>query len=189
MSPRPITELLRALRSGDHSAAGLLFNSVYSELSVIARRRLGAPARRSLALDTGDLVSELYVKLFPSGTAMEWQDRRHFFGTAAMAMRQIVVDHARSAGAAKRGGAQRPLPLDSSVFEIEEQSASILALHEALSRLERLDPRIARVVHLKYFVGMGVAEIAQLLETSERTVKRDLRKARAFLYEAMGGEP
>lgn len=189
MSARPVTELLRALRAGDHTIAGALFDCVHSELKLMARRRLGTPAQRSVTLDTGDLVSELYMKLFPAGTSMEWQDRRHFFGVAAMAMRQIIVDHARRAQAGKRGGARRPVPLDSSVFEIEEQADSIVALNEALSRLERLDPRISAVVQLKYFVGMDAGEIARIMETSESTVKRDLRKARAFLHEAIEGHP
>ena len=188
-APRPITELLRAVRNGDQTAAGALFDCVHSELKVMARRRLGTPARRSVTLDTGDLVSELYMKLFPAGTAMEWTDRRHFFSVAALAMRQIIVDHARRARAGKRGGGQRPVPFDSSVFEIEEQADSIVALNEALSLLERLDGRMSAIVQLKYFVGLDVAEIAAVMQLSERTVKRDLRKARAFLHAAIRGAP
>jgi len=184
MPPRPITELLRALRQGRPSAAQTLLPLVYDELRVMAKKRLARRGRQAVSLDTGELVHEVYLKLF-GGEPVDWKSRAHFFCVAAIATRQIIVDHARRMSAAKRGGAMRPLPLDSSVLVLEGQADQILALNDALSRLARFDERLARVVELRFFVGLSVEEVAQVLETSERTVKRDWRKARALLLEAM----
>lgn len=186
MPQRPITEILNALGRGEDSALTELLPIVYAQLQAMARRRLAPRDRRPVTLDTGALVHEVYLKLFGAEVnRIDWKSRGHFYGVAALAMRQIVVDHARRMSAAKRGGAARPLPLDSSVLPIEEQAEQIIALNDALSSLARLDERLARVVDLRFFVGLSVEEVAQVIGTSERTIKRDWRKARALLYEAM----
>jgi RNA polymerase sigma factor (TIGR02999 family) len=149
----------------------------------MARRRLGSrsPAQ---TLDTTALVHEAYLKLFDQ-TRLEWQDRRHFYSVVAMAMRQIIVDHARRRIARKRGGGQNPVDLDIVEIGADDRIEELLAVHEALEKLKALDERLARLVEMRYFGGFSVEETAKLLELSERTVKRDWRKARALLYEEL----
>jgi RNA polymerase sigma factor (TIGR02999 family) len=152
----------------------------------MAHRRL-SPGARDLTLDTTALVHEAYVRLFDR-SRLDWQDRRHFFSVAAMAMRQIIVDHARRRSAHKRGGDLRRVELDSNQLAVDDQAEEILALNDALSRLAKLDERLARVVELRFFAGLSVLEVAEVMETSERTVKRDWRKACALLYQALAPE-
>ena len=181
-----ITQILRELRDGASGAAEALLPLVYDELRVMAHRRM-SPGARDVTLDTTALVHEAYVRLFDR-SRLDWKDRRHFFSVAAIAMRQIVVDHARRRSAAKRGGDARRVDLDSTNLAIDAQADEIVALNDALSRLARLDERLARVVELRFFAGLSVEEVADVLETSERTVKRDWRKARALLYQAITAE-
>ena len=186
MSCNEITQLLRALREGGDGAIAALLPLIYEELHAMAHRRL-TPGARELTLDTTALVHETYIRLFDR-SQLDWQDRRHFFSVAAIAMRQIIVDHARRRGAAKRGGALQRVDLDASHLAVDEQAEEILALNEALSRLARLDERLARIVELRFFGGLSVEEVAEVMEMSERTVKRDWRKARALLHQAMTAE-
>ncbi len=181
-----ITRILRELRDGATAAADDLLPLVYDELRAIAHRRL-SPGARELTLDTTALVHEAYVRLFDR-SRLDWKDRRHFYSVAAIAMRQIVVDHARTRRAAKRGGRLQRVELDSHHLAVDERSEEILALHEALSRLAVLDARLARIVELRFFGGLSVEEVAQVMELSERTVKRDWRKARALLFQAITTE-
>lgn len=183
MSRDDITLILRDLRGGGSGAVEALLPLVYEELRAIAHRRL-SPGARDVTLDTTALVHEAYVRLFDR-SQLDWQDRRHFFSVAAIAMRQIVVDHARKRTAAKRGGGLKRLDLDATNLAVDEQAEEIVALNEALSRLARLDERLARIVELRFFGGLSVEEVAQVMDMSERTVKRDWRKARALLFQAM----
>ena len=183
MSRDDITQILRDLRGGKHGAAEALLPLVYAELRAMAHRRL-SPGARDVTLDTTALVHEAYLRLFDK-SVLDWKDRGHFFSVAAIAMRQIVVDHARKRSAAKRGGGLERIDLDSSRLALEQQGEEILALNDALSRLAQLDERLARVVELRFFAGLSVEEVAQVLDTSERTVKRDWRKASALLYQSM----
>jgi len=180
-----ITELLKAVRDGESTAADELLRIVYAELKAMARARLAPAGRRPITLDSGALVHEAYVKLFDRAP-MSWQDRRHFFSVAAIAMRQIIVDHARRAASAKRGGAVRPLQLDTDVVAVDEQSEQIVALDEALRQLARLDDRLATVVELRFFVGLNNKEIAQALAVNERTITRDWVKALFLLRQYYG---
>lgn len=152
---------------------------VYDELRLLASRRLrrSAPAG---SLDTTALVHELYLKLVQPAR-VDWRDRAHFLAVAAGAMRYIVVDHARRSSTAKRGGEVRHTSLDAAKLGAEIPSVEILALDQALERLARLDDRLARVVELLFFGGLTERETGEVLAVSERTVRRDWRKARAFL--------
>lgn len=159
---------------------------VYQELRILARAQLG-PFRSGQTLDTTALVHEAYLKL--AGEARtRFKDRKHFLTIASLAMRQILIDHARYHAARKRGGGKARLSLDQidpSSLAVDTQAAELLALDDALDRLSRLDARLARVVELRFFGGLAVEETAEILEVSVPTVKRDTRAARAFLSKAM----
>ena len=178
-----ITRLLHACRNGEAEAAERLFPLIYEELRSIARRRLGfrTPGQ---TLDTVGLVHEAYLRLFDS-TVLAWEDRTHFYAVVAVAMRQIIVDHARRRLAQKRGGGRIAVDLDVAAPSTEHPPEEILALHAALEELQMLDARLARVVELRFFAGFTLEEIAEMQGVSPRTVKRDWRKARALLYAAL----
>lgn len=183
-----ITELLVDLRSGDRAALDRLFDLVYQDLHLRAHRQLGGRSPGG-TLDTTALVHETYLKL-SDASQLELEDRRHFFAVAARAMRQIAVDHARRSLAQKRGGGAAMVTLDPSrlAADHEDVPTDIVALDRALGELTALDERLARTVELRFFAGLSVEETAELLGVSERTVKRDWRKARAFLYDALQGD-
>jgi RNA polymerase sigma factor (TIGR02999 family) len=182
-TPGEITRLLNEWRSGDRSAFDRLFPLIYNELRVLARRQLRR-AGRDQTLNTTALLHEAYLKLVDRSRA-EVQDRHHFFALAAKAMRHILVDGARRRGALKRGGAADPLPLEEGAAA-KERGSEVIAVDEALARLEAADPRLGKIVELRFFGGLSVEETAEMLELSPRTVKRDWQKARAFLYHEMG---
>lgn len=181
---RDITALLTALQNGDVSAMDRLLALVYDDLRTRAHGQL-ARARPGETLSTTALVHEAYLKL--AGSSQSYQNRGHFFGVASRAMRQILVDYARRNLAAKRGGGHA-ISLDAELVASADRGDEIVALDAALEALERVDARLARTVELRFFGGLSVEETAELLETSPRTVKRDWRKARAFLYSAMESE-
>ena len=158
---------------------------VYGELRKLARRYMHAE-RPDHTLQATALVNEAYLRLMAQQGAT-WQDRAHFFAAAAQLMRHILVDHARAHKAGKRGGEQHQVTLTEGLAAEESKSIEVLALNEALEKLGRVDPRQARVVELHFFGGLTFAEIAYVLETSERTVKRDWTMARAWLFRQMGG--
>ena len=180
MPQEEITRLLLALRNGTDEAHAQLFPAIYDELCKIAHRQLNQ-RRSNQTLSTKALVHEAYLKLIDQAQA-RWDDRTHFFAVAAIAMRHILVDHARRRKAQKRGGhAQRTL-LDEALINVEACAGQLVALDEALTRLTDLSERLSRVVELRFFGGLSIDETATVLATSPRTVKRDWRKARAFLY-------
>jgi RNA polymerase sigma factor (TIGR02999 family) len=181
MPREDITRLLHEMRDGDPHALDALLPAVYAELRAIAHRRL-TPGARDVVLDTTALVHEAYVRLFDRAP-LEWADRRHFFSVAAMAMRQIIVDHARKRASAKRGGGAAHVVLEDTQVPVDAQAAEIVSLHEALSRLSLLDARLAQIVELRFFGGFSEEETAEILQMSSRTVRRDWRKARALLYQ------
>ncbi len=186
MAAADITRQLVALRGGDRGALDGLLPAVYDSLKAMAHRRLGLRAS-DRTLDTTSLVHEAFLKLFDQ-TQVELQDRRHFFAVASIAMRQIVIDNARRHAAAKRGGGAPHLPLDDAAIAVDRDAELLVSLDEALSRLSRVNERSARVVELRWFAGLSVEETAEVLEVDPRTVKRDWRKARALLHEALTGE-
>lgn len=182
-----ITELLRDWRSGSKQALDRLMPIVYGALRAIASRHL-ARERRDGTLATTALVHEAYVRLVDQ-RGVDWQNRAHFFAIAARVMRRIVVDEARRRKRAKRGSGAVPLQLESSAeFSGGDAGLAIpdvLALDRALAELEAMDPEQGRLVELKFFGGLTVDEIAAVMNTSPRTVKREWAVARAWLYRAL----
>jgi RNA polymerase sigma factor (TIGR02999 family) len=188
MPGEEITRLLVDLRAGDRSALDRLFDIVYGDLHRRAHRQLGGRSPGG-TLDTTSLVHETYLKL-SDASHLALEDRRHFFAVAARAMRQIAVDHARRSIAQKRGGGAHMVTLDPSRLSADdgEVPTDLVALDRALGQLAELDERLARTVELRFFAGLSVEETAEVMDVSERTVKRDWRKARAFLYDALQDE-
>ena len=179
MDADAITELLELWKRGDSDAARTLVPLVYQQLRAIARRQLGG--QQSQTLNTTALVHEAYLKLGrPSRLSLE--NRHHFFAVAAKAMRQLIVDHARRRAAEKRGGQFEIVTVDETDVPVAARAEEIVNLNAALDRLSEVDDRLARLVELRFFAGLSVEETAAALDCSPRTVKRDWRKARAFLY-------
>jgi RNA polymerase sigma factor (TIGR02999 family) len=189
--PGEITHLLAAASQGEEGAMPRLVALVYDELRAVARRQL-RHRRPGQTITTTALVHEAYLKLVGHhGSA--WRDRTHFLSAAAVAMRHILVDAARRHAAKKRGGEEVRIAFDgldlgSNRVGAESQAAEILAVDRALTSLAALNERLSRLVELRFFVGLTEEETARVLDTSERTVRRDWRKARAFLFHALGGQ-
>jgi RNA polymerase sigma factor (TIGR02999 family) len=175
-----ITSLLQALRAGESGALDRLLPLVYDELRRIAHRQFQR-ARDGHTLDTTALVHEAYLKMADQ-TRVESTDRAHFFGIAARAMHQILIDRARKHGTLKRGGRWARVPLDDDALTIEDRADMLLALDDALARLAAFDERSSRVVECRFFGGMTEPETATALGISERTVRRDWLKAKLWLY-------
>jgi len=175
-----VTRLLIAWRGGDEEAPRELFTLLYQQLRALARAQLRRQRHQDSLATTG-LFHEAYLKLADQ-SRLDLRDRGHFLALAARAMRQIVVDHARRRGSLKRGGAAIVGVLDEATVAEEVKAAEILALDEALARLETVDERLSRIVEMRFFAGLSVEETASALGVSERTIKRDWQKARAFLY-------
>ena len=183
-SSHQISLLLDRWNHGDRRALEQLMPLVYDELRRMARGALKRrPAGESLL--TSDLIHETYIKL-AGREEHDWKNRAHFFGVAATAMRHILVDHARSRLAQKRGGAQEPLSLQDNVADTHISSTQVLALEDALRLLATLDERKCRIVELKFYGGLTNEEAAEALDISVETVKRDWRFARAWLLRELG---
>lgn len=178
-----ITDLLLASGAGAMRDERLL-EAVYADLKRIARARL-RPERDDLTLGTTDLVHESYLRLVDQRRA-DWQDRRHFYRVAAMTMRRVLVDHARRHLAERRGGDRRRVTLEPDLVGVEQRAELIVEVDDLLEKLGRLDARLPRVVECRWFAGYTEAETAEVLEVSERTVRRDWQKARALLREGFG---
>jgi RNA polymerase sigma factor (TIGR02999 family) len=175
-----VTQLLLGLRAGDQGAEGRLLEVVYAELHRLAAA-LMRRERPDHTLQPTALIHEAYVHLIDQ-RGKDWQNRAHFFGVAALVMRRILVDHARTHLTAKRGGTQQKVSLDDEALPLTSaQSDEVLALNEALLRLARFDPRQSRVVELRFFGGLTEDETAEVLGVASRTVNRDWRMARAWL--------
>jgi RNA polymerase sigma factor (TIGR02999 family) len=175
-----VTGLLLAWRAGDAAAGERLLPAIYDELHRQAaramRREDGAHTLQATAL-----VHEAYLRLVDQ-RRVEWRSRAHFFGVAAQMMRRVLVDHARTRLAAKRGGALQRVTLgDVGASDASDDELDVLALHEALERLAALDPDQARLVELRYFGGLGIEDTAEALGVSPATVKREWAVARAWL--------
>ena len=181
MTPAPpnVTSLLHDWSNGDRKAQDQLFQAVYNELHRQAARYL-QHEHPGLSLQTTDLIHEAYLRLIDQ-QHVGWQNRLHFFGIAAQVMRRILVDHARSRQAAKRGGSAIRLPLEEAMVMLPGQDLDFVALDEALNKLAEIDPQQGQVVELRFFSGLTVEETAKVLDVSERTVKRDWNVAKAWL--------
>jgi RNA polymerase sigma factor (TIGR02999 family) len=167
-------------------SADALYPVVYDEL-----RRLAHHHRRHRAasetLSTTALVHEAYLRL-SEGDGVRWSDRAHFLALASRAMRFVLVDQARARNAEKRGGGVAEVSLDDAVLALEDRSADLLAIEEALKRLEQHDARLGRLVQLRFFGGLSYEEVAEVVELSIPTVKRDWARARAWLHRFMTEE-
>ena len=179
-----VTKLLKDWSAGDESAPDKLMPLVYEELRRLAHRymRREKPGR---TLQTSALINEAYVRLVDQ-SKIQWESRTHFFGIAARLMRQILVDQARRRNFAKRGGGALRVSLSEATAVAEEQSASVLALDDALKSLEKIDPRKSRIVELRFFGGLSIEETAAALDVSPGTVMREWTFARAWLRKEMG---
>ena len=177
--PAQITRLLLAWRNGEPHALEDLMPLVHRELKRIARNFMRRQ-RPGNTLQTTALVNEAFVRLVDSDK-VNWQDRSHFFAISAQLMRRVLVDAARRRNSEKRGGDRVRVTLADDVKAVEDQ-ADVVAIDEALTRLAALNARQARIVELRYFAGLTEEEIAEALEISARTVRRDWNLARAWLY-------
>ncbi len=184
--PGEISRLLVNLRDGEAGAFDRLLPLVYDELRKSARQQLRR-WRPSQTLDTTALAHEAYLRLADQQGA-EWRDRQHFLAVSAVAMRHILVDYARRRLAHKRQAQSQALPLEEARLGAAGNAVEVLALDRALAALAERDQRLCRLVELRFFGGMTVTETAEVLEISERTVKRDWRKARAYLYRHLAGK-
>lgn len=179
--PAEVTGLLRAAGDGDRAAFDRLFPLVYGELRAMAERQLRGEAAGH-TLQATALVHEAYLKLAVPDGAAAWSDRAHFFGVASRAMRQVLVDHARRRRAHKRGGAWSRTTLSGKPLSLDTDPEELLALDAAL---EGLEPRQREIVEMRFFGGMTEEEVAAVLGVSDRTVRREWVKARAWLYDAL----
>jgi RNA polymerase sigma factor (TIGR02999 family) len=173
-----VTRLIGRLRVGDARAYEELLPIVYDELRTMARRQLRGE-RSDHTLDPTALVHEAYLRLV--GDTESLTDRRHFFAVAARAMRRILIEHARARARQKRGGGRQRVELPSNLAGEDTDPVDAIALDEALTRLETVDARKARVVELLYYVGLSAREAGEVLEITSRTVERDWQFARAWL--------
>jgi RNA polymerase sigma factor (TIGR02999 family) len=185
--PGEITNLLHAAEAGDRGAVDRLFSAVYGEMRKLAHRELASAGLHG-TINTTALVHETYLKL-SRGNGWSVRDRFHFYATTAKAMRMVLIDDARRRLRGKRGGGRTNLPLEEAeaILPAPEKSEELLALDEALGRLETAAPELARVVEWRFFAGLSVEEIAKSLEVSDRTVRRQWRAARAFLFRDLSG--
>jgi RNA polymerase sigma factor (TIGR02999 family) len=184
-SSHQISLLLDRWNHGERDALEQLMPLVYDELRAMARKALRRQGGRSF--QTTDLLHETYIKL-AGRDEQHWQNRAHFFGVAATAMRHILVDYARAKIAQKRGGIQERLSLQDNIADTNVVSNQIVALEDALKLLGQLDERKCRIVELKFYGGLTNEEAAEALDVSVETVKRDWRFARAWLLRELGKE-
>jgi RNA polymerase sigma-70 factor (ECF subfamily) len=174
-----VTQLLEKFEPGDRHAGEQLFADVYAELRALAARYMRGE-RQSHTLQPTALVNEAYLKLLGQ-TRVDWRGRAHFLGIAAQAMRQILVDHARRRGAAKRGGDRHRIALDDNLVIESNRDVDLLALDDALTKLAKLDPRQAQMIELRFFAGLSVAEAAKVMGMSKRSAEREWTMVRAWL--------
>jgi RNA polymerase sigma factor (TIGR02999 family) len=179
------TRLLRSVAEGNRGASGELLEVVYDELRRLAEAYL-ARERSDHTLQPTALVHEAYLKLIDQ--EVEWQGRAHFVGVAAQGMRRILVDHARGVNRLKRGGGWKRVELHPELSNEEPTTFDLVELDRALSELSEQSERLGRIVELRYFGGLEMDAIGELLNVSERTVRRDWRFARAWLTERLQGE-
>jgi len=178
-SPEAVTVLLQQWSNGDKEALDQLMPIVYGQLRKLAANSLKSE-RPGHTLRATELVHEAYLKLVDS--EIPWQNRAHFYAVAAKVLRHILVDHAKANRRGKRGGGAEKIPLDEAVIVGPEASSEVVGLDEALKRLAVNDERKSQIVELTFFGGMTHEEIAAVINTSPRTVQRELRVAKAWLY-------
>ena len=180
-----VSSLLAAWSASDPAARDALVSTLYGELRRLAHHYMDGE-RAGHTLQTTALVNEAYLRLTEL-ERMQWRDRSHFFATVATLMRRVLIDHARERSRDKRGGRMVVTTLDGKQIGASP-NIDVLALDEALGRLAIIDPQHARIVELRFFVGLTIEETAEALEISPATVKRDWTWAKAWLYQQLGGE-
>jgi RNA polymerase sigma factor (TIGR02999 family) len=183
--PGEITALLNGWSNGDPEAFPRLVALAYDDLRAIAHRRLLATGGGTLS--TTALVHEVFLRLVGREGGGQWESRAHFYSFASRAMRHILVDHARRAGAERRGGDQVRIPLEETAIAGVDGPADVLGVDEALNRLAERNPRMAQICELRFFGGLTVPEVAEVLATSIRTVEREWTRAKAYLLESLEG--
>jgi len=181
-----VTYILEAMERGQENAAGQLLPLVYAELRRLAAHKM-ASENPGQTLQPTALVHEAWLKLVGQENR-QWQNRNHFFATAAEAMRQILTDNARRKLRIRHGGGQQRVDLGDCAEAVKSQDEQVLAVGEALEKLDRLDPQRAQVVKLRYFVGLTIPEVAEVMGISEPTVKRYWAFARSWLYAEIRGQ-
>lgn len=181
---KPITQVLFEFKNGQRESLDELLPLVYDELRRLAKSRLSRE-RADHTLQPTALVHEAYLRLLGQKET-QWQNRAHFFGIAARVMREILIEYARMRGRQKRGGEYKTqIALDDAISFSSGNQLDVIAVDEALSRLEELDERQARIVEMKFFGGLTVEEIAEVLSVSPATVKREWASAKLFLFKMM----
>lgn len=184
MTEKPITKLLQELRNGDRQTMDEILPLVYDELRRLAKNYLSRE-RSNHTLQPTALVHEAYLRLLGQ-KEIEWQNRAHFFGISARLMREILIEHARGRNRQKRGGEfKTQIALDEAVSFAQQNQLDVVAVDDALSKLEKLDERQAKIVEMKFFGGLTVEEIAEVLSISPATVKREWSSAKLLLYKMM----
>jgi RNA polymerase sigma factor (TIGR02999 family) len=182
-----VTQLLAAIERGESGASDQLFPVVYEELRMLARAKM---RRESAAhtLDATALVHEAYLRLIGGDADMSWKNRGHFFGAAAEAMRRVLIDNARRKQAAKRGASRDRVELDDAALATTGDDDNLLAIDQALQKLAESDPKTAELVKLRYFAGLSLPQIAEVLDMSQRSVERLWTYAKAWFQAELGGD-
>lgn len=183
LTKQHITAKLQSWNSGNKSAAEELMPLVYDELHRVAANYL-RKERSDHTLQPTALVNEAYLKLVDI-SSVEWNDRAHFFAVSSNVMRRILVDYARAQKTDKRGGDAKKVDLDEAISFSKEKEIDLLALNDALERLEEIDERQSRIVEMRFFGGLSVEETAEVLKVSKRTIKREWAMAKAWLFQQM----
>ena len=182
-----LTRLLQAWNAGDQSALEQLLARVYPELHRLAHRHMNRERRGDDVLQTTALIHEAYMRLMDQGR-VEWKSRVQFFAIASRIMRRVLVDAARRRHSARRGAGAAAVSLDTvAVITRGGTGPDIVAVHEAMERLEKLDERQSRIVEMRYFGGLSVEETAEVMALSPATIKREFSAAKAWLYRELGG--
>ncbi len=175
-----ITELLLEVKQGSDAAYSQLFSLVYSQLKDLANKQMAKEPVGHTYSQT-DLVHELFIDLVNKKN-VDWKNRAHFYGLASICMRQLLIDYARKKFAKKRGGHSEKHTFIEELFNSEGQAEELIRLDDALTKLEKLNKRLSDVVQYRFFGNMTIEEVAEVMDTSEATVKRDWTKARGWLY-------
>ena len=185
-SPQEVSQLLIQWSNGDKSALNKLTPLIYDELRRLAHHYM-SHERAGHTLQTTALVNEAYLRLV-NRKDVHWQNRAHFFAIAAKLMRSILVDHARSRTYAKRGGGAAKVSLDEALIVSQERAGEVVALDDALRRLEEIDAQQSHIVELRFFAGLTIEETAEVLSLSPATIKREWTTAKAWLYRELSQE-
>lgn len=178
-----ITQLLKNIQKGSEKAYNKLFPLIYEELKNLAFSKL-KKEHRDITISKTELVHEVYIKMI-NQEAVEFENRNHFLAIASRCMRQILIDHARKRKASKRGGEKKDLTYVDELLKVQEEAGKLINIDKKIDELSELNERLAKIVEMKFFGEMSINSIADVLNISERTVKRDWAKARGWLYKEL----